>query len=67
MMYEHGLVGHADELQAAVWYQKAAEQDHTLAEVSLGCLFYQGTQTERDVTRATHFFQRAAAKVSKAN
>lgn len=66
-------MGFRDVQQALLWYKKAAEQGHTAAEASLGRILYQGVdsgdtsvtpqQTERDITQAIHFLQRAAAKV----
>jgi TPR repeat protein len=64
--HEHGRGGcELNDLEAATWYAKAAEQDHTGAEASLGRLFLVGTQVQQDVAKAVHFLQRAAAKVRR--
>ncbi|OWZ22174.1 hypothetical protein PHMEG_0003171 [Phytophthora megakarya] len=54
------------DMEAATWYAKAAEQDHTKAEASLGRIFLVGSQVQQDVAKAVHFLQRAAAKAADA-
>ncbi|ETL87463.1 hypothetical protein L917_13376 [Phytophthora nicotianae] len=51
-----------NESGAVTWYMKAADQDHTGAESSLGRLFLVGTQLQQDIVKAVHFLHRAAAK-----
>jgi TPR repeat protein len=66
MLIEQGLVGVAPDLVAAAnWYAKAAEQQHTRAEASLGRLYYEAAVPElKDTSSAVHFLHRAAVKVS---
>ncbi|GMF10484.1 unnamed protein product [Phytophthora lilii] len=64
VFHEHGRGGYEpNDMEAATWYAKAADQGHAGAEASLGRLFLVGTQLQQDVAKAVHFLQRAAAKV----
>ena len=49
-----------DEIQAAAWYLKAAEQNHGLAQLNLGQLFASGKGVILDATRSLFWFRRAA-------
>lgn len=67
VVLERGLAdANPDVAQAVTWYAKAADRKHTGAEASLGRLHIaeQSKSVPRDVAKAIHFLQRAAAKVS---
>ena len=49
-----------DEVQAAGWYLKAAEQNHSLAQFNLGQMFASGRGVTRDAARSHFWFRRAA-------
>lgn len=65
MLIEQGLAGVAPDIVAAAnWYAKAAEQQHSRAEASLGRLYFEAAVPElKDTIRAVHFLHRAATKV----
>ncbi len=49
-----------DYRQAADWYHKAAEQDHSLAQFNLGVMYAMGQGVIRDATQSAVWFGRAA-------
>ena len=49
-----------DEVQAAHWYWKAAEQGHTGAQINLGHLYFWGNGVFQDSTEAARLFRLAA-------
>ena len=49
-----------DEKQAAVWYQKAAEQGHAEAQFALGLFYEDGRGVARDVQMALSWYRKAA-------
>ena len=49
-----------DYVQAAVWYAKAAAQNHALAQVNLGMMFAKGQGMPRDDDQAAAWFRKAA-------
>lgn len=49
-----------DNVQAAHWYQKAAEQSHALAQFNLGMMYAHGQGMPRDDAKATVWFKKAA-------
>ena len=48
--------------EALKWFQAAANQGHTAAEVNLGLLYKNGRGVLQDFTQAAQWFQKAAAK-----
>lgn len=46
--------------QAAEWYRKAAEQNHSLAQFNLGVMYAQGQGVARDAAQSAMWFDRAA-------
>jgi len=49
-----------DYRQAAEWYHKAAEQNHSLAQFNLGVMYAQGQGVTRDVAQSAVWFGKAA-------
>jgi hypothetical protein len=49
-----------DNLQAAQWYLKAADQSHALAQFNLGVMYAQGQGVVRNEATAFVWFERAA-------
>src|SRR5437879_1262193 len=49
-----------DNVQAAAWYLKAAEQCHPLAQFNLGMMYAQGQGVIRDDFQASAWFEKAA-------
>jgi TPR repeat protein len=46
--------------QAATWYRKAAEQNHSLAQFNLGVMYDRGQGVARDAAQSAVWFDRAA-------
>ena len=46
--------------EAAIWFERAAKQDNTLAQYNLGFLFYEGKGVRKDVLQAFMWIDRAA-------
>ncbi|HUA38800.1 MAG TPA: tetratricopeptide repeat protein [Candidatus Sulfopaludibacter sp.] len=46
--------------QAAEWYHKAAEQNHSLAQFNLGVMYAQGQGVARDAAQSAAWFGKAA-------
>jgi hypothetical protein len=59
--YESGEGLGQDDLQAANWYRKAADQGFVIAENNLGRLYARGRGVQRNFTEAMKWFQEAAA------
>jgi len=49
-----------DYRQAAEWYHKAAEQNHSLAQFNLGVMYAQGQGVTRDAAQSAAWFGKAA-------
>jgi TPR repeat protein len=49
-----------DNVQAALWYLKAADQRHSLAQFNLGMMYAQGQGMPRDEAKAVWWFEKAA-------
>lgn len=49
-----------DYRQAADWYHKAAEQNHSLAQFNLGVMYARGQGVARDAAQSAMWFGRAA-------
>jgi hypothetical protein len=54
----HGVV--ADDVQAAVWFRKAAEQGHVKAQYKLGCCYEIGCGVPEDDAIAAQWYLKAA-------
>jgi len=59
-IYEQGVRGAPDAVQAALWYRKAAEAGSRRAQRNLGALYEQGLGVERDASEALAWYRRAA-------
>ncbi|WP_070969595.1 tetratricopeptide repeat protein [Vibrio sonorensis] len=51
----------SDEI-AMQWYEKAAEQDHALAQTSLGFIYEQGYGVDVDYKQALQWYEKAASQ-----
>ena len=51
-----------DYINAAAWYLKAAQQDHSLAQFNLGIIHSKGQGVARDSVQACQWFTKAAEK-----
>lgn len=61
IMFEYGKNVYRDMRQAKQWYEKAAEKNHSAAQVSLGRLYKRGGQgLKRDVKMALSYFHKSA-------
>ena len=59
-IYEKGLGTAPDYANAALWYQKAAEQGYPRALINLGFLYEQGLGVSRDQANALKLYRKAA-------
>ena len=63
MEYDFGVGAvDKDEKLAVLWYRKAAEQGHPLAQYHLGRLFEEGKGVERDYSQAFTWYRKSADK-----
>jgi hypothetical protein len=53
-------VGEPNYTEAAVWYRKAADQGHSLAQFNLGVMYANGQGFDRDDAEAAVWFEKAA-------
>ena len=60
--YDKGGVVQADLETAAYWFEKAAEQGLTAAEVEIGSRYLDGTGVTPDVNKAIYWWEKAAQK-----
>jgi len=60
LKYSSGNGAAQDEVQAASWYLKAAEQNHGLAQFHLGQMFATGQGVPQNTARSVSWFRRAA-------
>ena len=60
-MYEHGSGVPQDYVKARHYYEQAADQDHTLAQYSLGRLYHNGNGNgvTQDYEAARHYYKLA--------
>jgi hypothetical protein len=49
-----------DYAQAAVWYRKAAKQNHSVAQSNLGVLYERGLGVKKDYSRAATWYRKSA-------
>lgn len=55
--------GVAKDIEAALmWWRKAAEQGHAVAQYNLGTVFYNGIDVARDYEEAARWFSKAASQ-----
>lgn len=59
-MYEKGLGTQPDYAAAAVWYERAAQQDYSPAQINLGQLYEQGLGVPKDVGKAVVWYRKAS-------
>ncbi len=59
-LYEAGMNKTPDYEMAALWYQRAAEQDLKEAQVNLGFLYETGKGVEKDKKKALNLYRQAA-------
>jgi TPR repeat protein len=55
-------VGTPNYTEAAVWYRKAADQGHPLAQCNLGVMYAIGQGLDRDDVQAALWFEKAASR-----
>jgi TPR repeat protein len=60
LKFASGAGAAQDYSQAADWYRKAAEQNHSLAQFNLGMMYAQGQGVAKDATQSVAWFGRAA-------
>lgn len=60
--YERGTHVKADLVQAALWYERAAQAGNAHAQNNLGVLFLRGAGVPRDPQKATRWYAQAAAQ-----
>jgi TPR repeat protein len=60
VLYDTGRLGQSDFAQAAVWYQKAAEQGHPRAQLNLAHLYDAGQGVAKNFEQAATWYRRAA-------
>ena len=58
--YKQSSVVKQDIKKAQKWYEKAAEQGHTLAQVNLGAMYYNSQSVEQDYAKAFEWTHKAA-------
>lgn len=61
-MFDQGVDGAEDDLQALAWYKKSAEQGVAPAMLNLGWLYVSGGKIEKDYQKAVLLFKQAANK-----
>ena len=61
MLYDAGKGVAQDQVVAASWYRKAADQKHLMAQLYLAVLYYSGEGVTQDHREAARWFQAAAA------
>lgn len=59
-IYEAGITGTPDFQLAALWYQRAADQDLKAAQVNLGFLYESGKGVSQDKAKALNLYRLAA-------
>ncbi len=62
MLYDAGNGVPQDQAIAALWYRKAAQQNHLIAQLFLGTFYYSGTGVKRDYKEAVRWLQSPAEK-----
>ena len=60
LQYASGVGVAQDYVQAADWYRKAAEQNHSLAQFNLGTMYASGQGVAKDDAQSVVWFGRAA-------
>jgi TPR repeat protein len=60
--FEDSSMYEKDEVQAAFWLERSAEQGHRASQQLIGTLYGKGIGVEQDLVKAVEFFDKAAAK-----
>lgn len=60
--YDSGHGVQADPLKAALWYEKAAKQNHVDAQFNLAVLYDEGTGVRQDFRQAVYWYEQAASQ-----
>jgi len=60
LMYANGRGVSKDEIVAAYWFHRAAEQGHALSQVNLGVMYHNGMGVEKDDTTAAYWYRKVA-------
>lgn len=64
LTYQEGQGVAQDDVQAAFWWRKAAEQGHITSQANMGSLYLNGRGVIKDETQAISWWQKAAAQGS---
>lgn len=59
-MLRTGHGGLTDNVEAARWYRRAAEKNHSRAQTALGSLYESGNGVDKDLKQAVHWYKLAA-------
>ena len=62
MQYQNGDGVGQNEVLAAAWFRRAAEQGHAEAQYSLGVMYNDGTGVVQDKEQAAEWFRKASAQ-----
>ena len=62
-MYDDGLGIGMDHNKAFKLYKKAADQDHTLAQYKLGCMYYEARGVNQDFQEAIKYLKKQCSKI----
>jgi TPR repeat protein len=65
ILYEEGLRGPQDSVQAVLWYEKAAAQGNANAQVRLGALYEAGKGVPQDIVQAYKWYTLGEANGDK--
>ena len=60
LKFASGAGAARDYVQAAEWYRKAAQQNHSLAQFNLGVMYAEGQGVARDVAQSRVWYGKAA-------
>lgn len=60
LIHDYGPGARTNEVVAALWYRRAAENGHVDAQVQLGLVYQTGEGLARDPVRAAYWYRRAA-------
>ncbi len=60
VMYIEGRGVGANDAEAALWFERAAEQGEPMAQYNLGASYVEGTGVRKDMAAAAKWFRRAA-------
>lgn len=60
LMYANGRGVSKDEIVAAYWFHRAAEQGHALSQVNVGVMYHDGMGVDNDDTTAAYWYRKVA-------